>query len=205
MKRLLAYLSVGVVMLVTGLWIWKFVIPVVSSEQQVAVVPSPPPIGGAFTLTDQNGKTVTDADFRGRYMLIFFGYTFCPDVCPTAMQTVTETMDLMGPQADMIQPIFISVDPERDTPESLKSFVENFHPSLIGLTGSPEQVAAVARAYRVYYAKVKEKDAAADEYLMDHSAIMYLMGPDGKFVQYFSYGTTPEEMAKRLRKYLRVT
>jgi len=197
-QRLVAYLGLGVVAVVVGLWGWKYLAPADTSGRQ-AVTPSPAPdIGGAFTLVGHNGKTVTDADFRGRYLLVFFGYTFCPDVCPTALQIVTEAMDLLGVQATKVQPLFISVDPERDTPENLKSFVENFHPRMIGLTGSPEQVAAAAKVYLVYYAKANDEE----EYLMDHSAIIYLMGPDGKFVTHFSHGTSPEAMAAKVREYL---
>ncbi len=198
MRRLIAYLGLGLAAIVVGLLGRIYLAPVDTSGPQ-AVAPSPAlAIGGAFTLVDHNRKTVTDIDFRGRYMLVFFGYTFCPDACPTALQTVTEAMDLLGAQATKVQPIFISVDPERDTPETLKSFVANFHPRMIGLTGSPEQVAAAAKVYRVYFAKANDED----EYLMDHSAIIYLMGPDGKFVTHFSHGTTPDTMAAKVREHL---
>lgn len=160
------------------------------------------PIGGAFTLVDQDGRTVTDKNFLGKYMLVYFGYTYCPDVCPTSLNTLGRAMDQLEAEAPeaaaRIQPVFITVDPARDTPELMKSYVGNFHDRLIGLTGTPEQVAAAAKAYRVYFSKVVEKGASADEYLMDHSSITYLMGPDGKFVTHFGHGTAPDVMAGKL-------
>jgi len=159
-------------------------------------------IGGPFELTDQTGKTVTDQDFRGKYMLIYFGYTFCPDVCPTSLGIISDALDQLTPaQLDKVVPIFISVDPERDTPEALADFVPNFHDKLIGLTGTPAQIKAAARAYRAYFAKVNEDDPDGN-YLMDHSSITYLMGPDGKYVTHFSHGTPPDAMAKRLAEIL---
>lgn len=156
-------------------------------------------VGGPFTLTDHNGKRVTDQDFRGKYMLIFFGFTFCPDVCPSELQVMSAALDELGPKGDKIQPIFITIDPERDTPEAMKIYVSNFHPRLVGLTGSPEDIAAVAKAYRVYYAKAKGTEDKPD-YLMDHTTILYLMGPDGKFVKHFTYGTDAKSLAEALRQ-----
>ena len=159
-------------------------------------------LGGPFSLTDQDGKIVTDKDYAGRYMLVYFGYTYCPDVCPTSLAAIGRAMDILETKdaalAARIQPIFITIDPERDTPALMKSYVKNFHPRLIGLTGTPEQIAAVAKAYKVYYAKAVDKGAPADSYLMDHSSITYLMGPDGKFVTHFAHGTTPDAMAEKL-------
>jgi protein SCO1/2 len=159
-------------------------------------------VGGPFTLTDHNGKRVTDQDFRGKYMLIFFGFTYCPDVCPSELQVMSAALDKLGPAADEIQPIFITIDPARDTPEAMKLYVANFHPRLIGLTGSPEDIARVAKAYRVYYAKAKGSESETD-YLMDHSTILYLMGPDGKFVKHFTYGTEAQGLADGLREAIR--
>ena len=159
-------------------------------------------IGGPFTLTDHNGKVVTEQDFRGKFMLVVFGYSFCPDVCPTQLSTISEVIDALGVEGARVTPIFITVDPERDTPESLKEYVTYFHPSLVALTGTTEQIKAVAKAYRVYYAKANENKDDPEDYLMDHSAITYLMGPDGKFIIHFSYGTDSETMAKRIRGYL---
>ena len=202
MQRLSIYIGLAVVAMITGLWGWKNLPLPQMFGWQISTPSSQPDIGGAFSLTDQTGKTVTDADLRGRYMLVFFGYTYCPDVCPTALQTMTDALDMLGTLAKRVQPVFISVDPQRDTPQVLQSYVENFHPSLIGLTGTPDQIKAVARVYRIYFAKVKEEGAGEDNYLMNHSAIVYLMGPDGKFVTHFTHGTTPQEMAAKMREYL---
>jgi protein SCO1/2 len=165
-------------------------------------LPNPPTadIGGPFTLTDQDGNRVSDTDFRGKFMLVFFGYTFCPDVCPTELTTITDALEMIGPLADRVTPVFISVDPERDDPKTLHDFVRMFDPRLVGLTGSADEVAATARAYRAYYEKAETGNGG--DYLIDHSALTYLMGPDGKFVTSFSYGTPAEKMAAGLRKFL---
>ncbi len=161
-----------------------------------------PAIGGPFTLVDHNGKTVSEADFRGQFMLVYFGYTFCPDVCPTALTIIADAMNLLGGRGDGVVPVFITVDPERDTPEQLRMYVSHFHPRLVGLTGTPEQVTAAAKAYRVYYAKVPIEDGDPDDYAMDHSSVIYLMGPDGKYLDSFGTGATPEKIAARLREFL---
>ena len=158
-------------------------------------------IGGPFTLTNQDGKTVTDADFHGRWMLVYFGYTFCPDVCPTELQTISAALDKLGADAAKIQPIFITIDPDRDTPAILADYVKLFDKRLIGLTGTPQQIAQVAREYRVYYAKVTPKSASS--YLMDHSSFAYLMGPDGHFRALLQPGESPEAMASRLEAQLK--
>lgn len=156
-------------------------------------------VGGPFTLTNQDGKRVTDQDFRGRYMLIFFGFTYCPDVCPGELQVMSAAIDQLGADGDRIQPIFITIDPARDTPEAMKLYVSNFHPRMVGLTGSDADIAAVAKAYRVYYAKAKGSENSPD-YLMDHSTILYLMGPDGKFVKHFTYSTDVKALVDGLRE-----
>ena len=158
-------------------------------------------IGGPFTLVDQDGRTVSDADFRGKILLIYFGYTWCPDVCPTELQAMGLALDELGDRADQVLPVFITVDPERDTPEALKNYVVNFHERLIGLTGSNEQVAAAARAYRVYFQKAKDS-AGTSDYLMDHSAYVYVMGRDGTYRTHFRPNTAPEEMAQKIRALL---
>ncbi len=155
-------------------------------------------VGGPFRLTDHTGKAVTDADYRGKYLLIYFGYTFCPDVCPTELSTMAGALDALGPAAERVQPLFVTVDPERDTVAHLAEYVPLFHPRLIGLTGTPEQIRDVARAYRVYAAK--SPGSAGDNYLMDHSGFVYLMGPDGKFVAVFPGAAGPEKMAGDIRK-----
>ena len=154
-------------------------------------------VGGPFTLTDHTGRKVTDKDFLGKYMLVFFGYTYCPDVCPTELQVMSAALDSLGAKAGTIQPIFISVDPQRDTPEVLKQYVANFHPRLVGLTGTPDEIASVAKAYRVYFSKV-ENNSGTDTYLMDHSAIIYLMDRQGKFLKHFTYSTDAAALAKAI-------
>jgi protein SCO1/2 len=157
-------------------------------------------VGGPFTLVDQTGRTVTDATWRGRWMLIYFGYTYCPDVCPTELQTVAGALDALGKQAAAVAPIFITVDPERDTPDHMAEYVKLFDDRLIGLTGTPQQIAAVARAYRVYYAKVTPKDSTT--YLMDHSSFLYLMGPDGTLRALFRSGMSAQDIAEAIRSRL---
>jgi protein SCO1/2 len=156
-------------------------------------------VGGPFTLTNQDGMKVTEKNYLGKHMLVFFGYTYCPDVCPTELQVMMAALDSLGTEAEKIQPVFVSVDPERDTPEVLKSYVENFGPRLIGLTGTPEEIAAVAKSYRVYYAKAANQ-TSPDSYLMDHSSIIYLMGPDGRFVKHFPYTTDAAKLAEELKQ-----
>ena len=156
-------------------------------------------IGGPFHLIDQNGRAVSDQDFRGKPLLVFFGYTHCPDVCPTTLFDVSEVMRRLGPEADRAAALFITVDPQRDTPATLKDYLSSFDPHLRGLTGSTDATAAVAKAYRVYYKKVPTE---GDDYTMDHTAIVYLMDKDGHFVAPFSLRRTPEAAADDLRRYL---
>ncbi len=161
-----------------------------------------PTVGGPFALTDQFGKPRTDADFRGRYMLVFFGFTNCPDICPIELQTMSDALDqLEAKQAAKVTPIFITVDPARDTPDTLRTYVANFHPRLVALTGSAEAIGAVAKSYRVFYAKATGANAPSDPaaYILDHSAVVYLMGPKGEYVAHFSPGTTARAMAEDLR------
>ncbi len=157
-------------------------------------------VGGPFSLTDHTGKPVTEKTFLGKYMLVYFGYTYCPDVCPGELQVVAAALDELGDKANQIQPVFITVDPERDTAKHMAEYVEHFHDRLIGLTGTAEQIAQAAKAFRVYYAKVDDPDST--EYLMDHSSIVFLMGPDGSYLAYFAYGTKPDEMARKLAQHL---
>jgi cytochrome oxidase Cu insertion factor (SCO1/SenC/PrrC family) len=161
-------------------------------------------IGGPFELTDQTGTVRRPEDFAGRYMLVDFGYTYCPDICPSVLLTMTEALDILAAddpeKAKQVVPIFITIDPERDTAEAMAAYAENFHPDLVALTGTPEQIAAAAKAYRVYYRKVESEDAS--DYLMDHSTFIYLMGPDGKYLTHFSHATTSQEMAETLESYV---
>ncbi len=158
-------------------------------------------VGGSFTLEDGNGRQVADRDFRGKYLLIYFGYTFCPDVCPTTLTEAADALERLGPKADRLQPIFITVDPKRDTPAVVKQYAAAFSPRLIGLTGSPEQIAQVANKYRVYYAEHRTGPGPGD-YTMDHSSILYLMGPDGSFVAPIRADETGAEMAADIAKYM---
>ena len=162
-------------------------------------VATPAAIGGAFQLTDQNGQAVTEKNMQGRPTLIFFGFTHCPDVCPTSLFEMSEVLRSMGKEADRVNAYFISVDPERDTTQAMKDYLSSFDPHLKGLTGSPEQVAKVISAYRVYARKVPLKDG---DYTMDHTALIYLMDRDGNFVAPFNLKRTPEEAAKDLKRYL---
>jgi len=176
----------GVVAIVTG----RVSAPV---AQQIAA------IGGPFKLTDQNGQTVTDQDMKGRPFLVFFGFTHCPDVCPTTLFEVSQIFRALGPDADKVRALFITVDPERDTPALMKDYLSSFDPHMAGLTGDPAAVAAVAKAYRVYYKKVPLDQGG---YTMDHTAIIYLMDKEGRFVAPFSLKRTTEAAAADLRRYL---
>ena len=153
---------------------------------------------GAVVDPDHAGRAVTDESFRGRYLLIYFGYTFCPDVCPTELANIAVAIDELGDDGAQLEPVFISIDPERDTPEVIAEYVPLFHERLVGLTGSADQIEEVAKNYRVFYKQVV--DESYTYYLMDHSSFTYLMGPDGEFVAMFRYGTPPEEMAEAIRQ-----
>jgi len=162
-------------------------------------------VTGEFSLIDHRGNSVTDEDFRGSWPLIFFGYTHCPDVCPTTLAVVGLVMDALGEDAAKVQPLLITVDPARDTPEVMAEYVDAFHPRLIGLTGSEIQVAAAAQSHRAYYAKVlmfEGDKIIEDEYAMDHSAYLYLMDPDGVYATVFSPTDTAEDIAEKIRGFL---
>ena len=162
-------------------------------------VTAPAAIGGPFQLTDQSGQTVTEKSLQGRPTLIFFGFTHCPDVCPTALFEISELLHAMGNDADRVNAYFVSVDPERDSKEAIKDYLSSFDPHLKGLTGDPEAIAKVLSAYRVYAKKVPLKDG---DYTMDHTALTYLMDRDGKFVAPFNLDRPPEVAAAELKKYL---
>jgi protein SCO1/2 len=158
-------------------------------------------IGGPFSLVDQTGATVTDRTYAGRYRLIYFGYTFCPDACPTELQVMAQAMDDLGADSAKVQPIFVTIDPARDTPGQLAAYVPQFDRRLVGLTGSAEQIAAIAREYKVYYAKA-ETASAPDAYAMNHSSYVYLMDPNGKFLTVFSSDDDAGKMAASIRQYM---
>jgi protein SCO1/2 len=162
-------------------------------------IATPVAIGGAFQLTDQTGQSVTEKELQGRPTLIFFGFTHCPDVCPTSLFEMSEILRAMGADADRVNAYFISVDPERDTAEAMKDYLSSFDPHLKGLTGAPQDVAKVLAEYRVYSKKVPLKDG---DYTMDHTALVYLMDRDGRFVAPFNLKRTPEEAAADLRHYM---
>jgi protein SCO1/2 len=153
-------------------------------------------IGGPFALIDQDGRPRTDRDFRGHYVLLYFGYTSCPDVCPTTLQTMADALAQLGPKAANVAPVFISFDPERDTPAVLKKYVAAFGPRLVGLTGSMAHITQVAHAYRVYFAK---HPMPGGGYSVDHSSVIYLLGPDGKLVTFFDAGENANTLANAIR------
>ncbi|MBL8490613.1 MAG: SCO family protein [Rhodocyclaceae bacterium] len=155
------------------------------------------PIGGPFTLEDSDGRRVSLADFRGRSVLLYFGYTFCPDVCPTDLLAMARLLRLMGPEADRLQPLMITLDPERDRAPALSAYAKSFDPRFVALRGSPAETRAVADAYKVFYEKVFPGDGAP--YLVDHSAFIYLLDAEGRYVAFFPPGTTPERMATMIR------
>ena len=158
-------------------------------------------VGGPFTLVDASGKTVTDQDFRGRYMLIFFGFTHCPDICPAELQVMAGALDQLGDKAKKVVPIFITLDPERDTPEAVGAYVKNFGPNIVGLTGSMDAVAVAAKAYRVSFSKFQDQNSG-ENYTIDHSALAYLMGTDGEYITHIPYGTSVAQMVDILNRYL---
>lgn len=158
-------------------------------------------IGGPFRLTDTEGRERTPDDFRGKLMLVEFGYTFCPDVCPLGLQLFADVLDRLGPAADQVAPIFITFDPARDTPEVLKPYVQHFDPRITALTGPREAIDAVTKAYGVYY-RLGSDAATNPNYLVDHSAILYLMGRDGKFLTHFTHETPPDRVAAAIRSRL---
>jgi protein SCO1/2 len=156
------------------------------------------PVGGAFELIDHTGNTRTEQDFRGKLMLVYFGFSYCPDVCPTDLMAIGQALELLGPDADAVQPIFITVDPARDTTAHLAEYVVLFHPRLIGLTGSDEAIRKAADAYKVYYAKVALGKDQGD-YTVDHTAYIYLMDRNGKYLGFFPPGTSAERMVEIIR------
>lgn len=192
-NRLVAYLGLFVIAAALAMG-GRFIM---SSGQKVT-----PSVGGPFALVDHFGESVTNVDYRGRYMLIYFGYTYCPEVCPTALTMMVDAMEKLGKDEKKVTPVFISIDPERDTPDDLKQYISHFHPRMVGLTGSTEQIAAVSKAFKVYAAKIAVEGADKDDYVMDHSSVIFFMGTDGKYLAHFGEGTTPETMAKRMREFL---
>ncbi len=185
--------------------------PAAAHDKVTKSIPIPIPIpqigalfGGAFSLVDHDGRVRTDRDFHGRFILINFGYTNCPDICPTDLTTMASAIDTLGDHGDEVQPVFVTIDPARDTPQKLKEYLPNFHPRLIGLSGTEKQIRNVAKVYRIHRSKVIVEGALPEDYLATHSSMTFLMAPDGKFVTLFAYGTDPKFMANAIRKYLAV-
>jgi protein SCO1/2 len=193
---LIAVVFAGVLVLVAGLLI---ALALRDQAKGVAGGPLAAAIGGKFSLVDQNGKPFTDADLKGKWQLVFFGYTHCPDVCPTSLNDLSLALDKLGAKKDQVGIVFISVDPERDTPDVMKSYVDAFGGPIVALTGSPQAVAEAAKGYRVYFAKHPRGDG---DYDMDHSALIYVMDPQGRFTASFTPDTPPDDIATRLRKLL---
>ena len=219
MLRLVRILALLLILLLGGVWAYAWVtkapeeglaeafagrlgllfggggaMPVPSAGGIGIQLPQGTALGGPFSLTDQAGRAVTERDFAGRWLLLYFGYTYCPDVCPTELGTIAAALDALGPAAaERVVPMLVSVDPGRDTPAQLADYVARFHPRMQGLTGTPEQVAEVARRYRVYYGKVQRPDMT--DYLMDHSSFIYLVGPDARVRMLFRPETRPEDIA----------
>jgi protein SCO1/2 len=194
----------GLFILIVAIGVGSYLVsrPADDPGQITGLVTGPVQIGGPFTLVAHTGRTVSDSDFLGKYLLVDFGYTYCPDVCPTILHDISAALDELGPDTAAVQPLFITVDPQRDTVEVLADYVAAFHPRLIGLTGTDEQVAQAAKAYRVYFAKA----APAQEnepYLMDHSTFIYLMGPDGQYLTTFNHTTSPQKMALTIKEIIK--
>jgi protein SCO1/2 len=193
--RLLALLGA----FTAGLVLCMAVVLLITRQVSVPGVPQASAVGGPFKLTDQDGRTVTEQDFKGKPFLVFFGFTHCPDVCPTTLFEVSEVMRALGPDASRTRALFISVDPARDTPEVMKNYVSNFDPNVRGLTGDEQAIADTARAYRAYYKKVPLDGGG---YTMDHTALVYLMDKEGRFVAPFNLKRTPDAAAADLKRYL---
>ena len=164
-----------------------------------ACAPAKPPaqpaaVGGPFSLVDQNGRAVNEKLLEGKWSAIYFGFTYCPDACPATLQVLAEAQKLLGPKADRLQVILLSIDPERDTPALLRTYLDNpaFPKGTIGLTGTPQQVDAAAKAYKAYY----KKSGEGDDYTMDHASMTYLMDPKGRYSRIIAHGTSPEETAR---------
>lgn len=194
MRRWLFPVLAVAALLVAGALGFRALLPPAQSEDQTAQ--GEVPIGGPFSLVDQTGQRVTNEDFKGRFMLVYFGYTFCPDVCPLGLQTIAQALDALPPdQQERIVPLFVTVDPARDTVEVMREYVTSFHPRLVGLTGSEDEIKSTLSAYRVYAQKADPEEGS---YLVDHSTFTYLMSPEGRYVTHFGHATTAEEMTARL-------
>jgi cytochrome oxidase Cu insertion factor (SCO1/SenC/PrrC family) len=196
MVTMMAIVAVGVVVM------WKVV---AAGPRDQVTENAGISIGGPFTLTDQTGKTVTDHTYDGSFRLIYFGYTFCPDACPTELQVMAQALDTMGPDGAKVQPIFVTIDPARDTQAQMAKYVPLFDKRLAGLTGTAEQIAAIAKDYKVYYSKAPAAGSDPGAYGMNHSSFVYLMDPNGKFLTVFSSDTDSDKMAAEIHRYMAPT
>ncbi|PZP86007.1 MAG: SCO family protein [Azospirillum brasilense] len=172
-------------------WLGTGIVPVTKNKGGEALV------GGPFSLTAPDGSTVTDRDLRGKYALVYFGFTHCPDICPTSLLLMQNALDQLGAKGKKVTPVFITLDPERDTPEIVGNYVSNFGDRFVGLTGTPEQIRAAADAYKVYYSKVEDENSALG-YIIDHSGFMFLMDPDGKYVTHFPHSIAEQSLTEGL-------
>jgi cytochrome oxidase Cu insertion factor (SCO1/SenC/PrrC family) len=190
-----------------GIGLWLMVMPAAAADAPARsaaeimdiLMWNREPVGGPFELIDHTGKPRTERDFRGRLMLVYFGFTYCPDICPADLQAIGLALDKLGAEGDSVQPLFVTVDPERDTAEHLAEYVPIFHPRLIGLTGSAEAVRKAADAYKVYYAKVDPPKEGGGSYTVDHTAFIYLMDREGNYLGFFPPGTSAERMVEIIR------
>jgi protein SCO1/2 len=224
MLRIIRYSSIALLALVAGVWAYAWMtkspqetlaeafasrLVGVFGQRQAALpsagggmqLPAGINLGGAFRLTDHQGRAVTEQDFAGRWLLVYFGFTYCPDVCPTELGTIAAALDAMGAESEQVTPLLITIDPQRDTPRQLADYVALFHPRLVGLTGTAEQIQEVARRYRVYYARVQRPEMT--EYTMDHSSFIYLTGPDSRVRALFRPETSPEAIAAAVQAQMR--
>lgn len=194
MTRLRMILSLGCVLLLLGLVAYSLMQP---SMQRAPAPAADVQIGGPFQLVDQDGRRVDQGLLKGKWTAVFFGFTYCPDVCPTTLQTLGAATGLLGASAKDLQIVFVSVDPGRDSPKALKAYLASpgFPKGVMGLTGTPQQIADIAKAYRVYFAKEGE----GETYLVNHTSLIYLMNPEGKFARVLAYGLTPDETANQIR------
>ncbi len=199
-RRTISYALAGLAILVAGTTgVYWLSTRAPSSPHLVVTHEGQPHFGGPFTLVDQNGLIRSDADFRGKLMLIYFGNTYCRDICPIELQKMSDVMDLLGRKGDAIQPIFISFDPQRDTPARLKAYLANFHPRILGLTGSDERIAAATRAYLVSYDRV---ELPGGDYDFDHTSLIFLMGRDGRHIDDFGTSVSVRQIVEAIERNL---
>lgn len=199
------WIGIGIftaIIVASGLWI-SMSTPKVSQNRPLSLATSVSIGGSLDNLVNQDGKVVMDKDFLGKYRLVYFGFTNCPSECPIGLQTMASALEIVGYNSPKIQPIFITVDSARDTPDVLRTYVKNFSPRLIGLTGERKQLKQVKEEYKVYAAKVEDEKMSS--YVMNHSSFIYLMGPDGKYITMFQHTIAPKDLAAQLRSYVTTT